>query len=150
MLGKRTAHGIFVPKNPQKYRGTNADNITYRSSWEHTFMNMCDAHPNIVQWSSECISVPYRNPLTGRWSMYVPDFLIVYIDKKGQHHSEMIEIKPLKETPLFEGKVGKQVKISQAINQAKWTAALQFCVKRGIKFRVMTENDLFGYKRKTK
>ena len=28
------AKGQFIPKNPQKYLGSNVNEITYRSSWE--------------------------------------------------------------------------------------------------------------------
>lgn len=109
-----------------------------------------DSHPNIISWSSESVSIPYQNPLTGRWSMYIPDFLISYIDKNGQQHAEMIEIKPLKETPGYsEKRVDARTKLVQAVNMAKWRAAQAFCAKRGIHFRVMTERDLFSYKRKS-
>ena len=146
-MARKALSGDFIPKNPAKYNGTYP--IHYRSSWEQTAMHFFDSHPNIIAWSSESISIPYRNPLTGKWSMYIPDFLINYIDKSGNQHVEMIEIKPLKETPGYsEKRVDARTKLAQAINMAKWSAAQAFCAKRGISFRVMTERDLFGFKRK--
>ena len=38
----------FIPKNPQKYMGQNLHQITYRSSWEHTFMLTLDNHPGQI------------------------------------------------------------------------------------------------------
>lgn len=150
-MARKTDKGLFVPKNPEKYIGANPDNITYRSSWELSVMLVLDSHPNILKWASEAVSVPYRNPLTGRWSMYVPDFIVVYIDKAGRSHCEMIEVKPAKEVPGMQtlterGKprrISQRDKLTQAINAAKWQAAAGYCAKRGWKFRVATENVLF-------
>jgi hypothetical protein len=146
-MANKFAKGEFVCKNPQKYMGKFP--IIYRSSWEMTLMRVFDDHPNILGWSSESVSIPYQNPLTGRWSMYIPDFLVVYVDKDGKQHCEMIEVKPLKETPGYrEKRTSQRTKLVQAINQAKWAAAMAYCHKRGWGFRVATEKDLFAYKRK--
>ena len=40
----RFARGKFSPKNSKKYVGLKTP--TYRSSWEHAFMRLCDEHPN--------------------------------------------------------------------------------------------------------
>ena len=39
----RFARGKFSPKNGDKYVGLKTP--TYRSSWEHAFMRLCDEHP---------------------------------------------------------------------------------------------------------
>ena len=70
------AQGIFTPTNPEKYVGKNKPR--YRSGWEFTFMQFCDKNDSVLQWASEAIAIPYRNPLTGKMSNYVPDFFIVY------------------------------------------------------------------------
>ena len=87
--------GVFVPKNPDKYIGKHAPR--YRSGWELTFMRMCDSHPGILGWASESHRIPYLNPLTGKATTYVPDFFIVYNDKNGKKHAELIEVKPSKQ-----------------------------------------------------
>lgn len=132
--------GVFQPKQPQKYVGTLP--ITYRSSWELTFMNVCDQHPNILQWASESIKIPYLSPVDARWHNYIPDFLIVYVDKDGRKHGELIEIKPLNQS-IQEKAKSKKDKAALLINQAKWTAAQDFCRKQGLTFRVMTEQQLY-------
>lgn len=134
------ANGFFQMKNPQKYAGKKQPH--YRSSWEFAFMNMCDNHPSIVQWASEAIHINYRNPFTNKNTIYIPDFLIVYQDANGQQHAEVIEIKPLKETSLQEAK-GKRDQAFAILNYAKWEAAKVWCKSQGLKFRVVTENDIF-------
>jgi hypothetical protein len=53
----------FHPKNLKKYLGKFP--IIYRSSWEMTLMQVFDQNPAVLGWSSETITIPYRNPLTG-------------------------------------------------------------------------------------
>ena len=132
--------GIFVPKNPSKYAGNR--HPTYRSSWEYAFMSFADNNPSVLSWASESIKIPYRNPLTGKQSIYVPDFFVMYVDKNGKKHSELIEVKPLKETMLTE-KSSKRDKLSIAINHAKWEMAAKWCRMKNIKFRVVNEGDIF-------
>jgi|HigsolmetaGSP12D_1036236.scaffolds.fasta_scaffold05663_2 TnsA endonuclease N terminal. len=149
----KTAKDVFTPKNPQKYIGRNLNNIIFRSSWELAAMRLFDRHPNVLGWSSECVDIPYINPLTNRSTIYKPDFLVIYIDKTGKQHIEVIEIKPLKEIPGYQeisertGKpkrLSEQTRLTQVINAAKWKAAVAFCAKRGWKFRVATEKTLFN------
>ena len=54
--------GKFKPHNPGKYVG-NSLNIVYRSLWELRFMRYLDSHPNVVQWASEEITIPYYSPV---------------------------------------------------------------------------------------
>ena len=140
-MSHRFAKGKFTPKNPSKYVGLTVP--TYRSSWELSFMTFCDKNPNIIKWASEAIKIPYRNPLTGKQTVYVPDFFIQYIDKNNKMNVELIEIKPASQQ-LAE-RVGKS-KVNQAMyikNQAKWAAASIYCKQQGIKFRVLNQYDLF-------
>ena len=139
------AQGIFQPTNPQKYVGRGA--IHYRSSWEFVFMNFCDKNENIIQWANESIHIPYRNPLTGKNTIYVPDFLVNYMDKDGNQHAEVIEVKPSKETTM-EGARSQRDRAMVAINMAKWQAAHHWCKQQGLTFRVITESDIFAQGRK--
>jgi hypothetical protein len=137
----RFAQGIFPLKNPEKYIGANTPK--YRSSWEFIFMKTCDEHPNIKNWASESIKIPYKDPLSGKPTIYVPDFFINYVDKSGKTHAELVEIKPSNQQILE--KVGKNpVNQYQYIkNQAKWEAARAWCKQKGILFRIVNEHDLF-------
>lgn len=137
----RFARGKFFPKNKNKYVGTKTP--TYRSSWEHAFMRLCDEHPNVYQWASESIKIPYRHPFTGKYTVYVPDFFIVYMDKEGKKHAEMVEVKPKAQMSMeAAGKsIGKKKQV--VINQAKWSAANSYAKQRRISFRVVSEEQLF-------
>jgi hypothetical protein len=136
------ARGKYTMKHPEKYVGNKMP--IYRSSWEWSFMNFCDNNPNIAKWASEAVQIPYRDPLTGRQTVYVPDFFIQYTDKFGKMIVELIEIKPASQTILE--RVGKN-KYNQAQfvkNQAKWASATLWCKQQGLKFRIVNENDLFS------
>ena len=80
------AQGRFEMKNPDKYVGTRRP--LARSSWEFVFMRMLDEHPGVFNWASESVQIPYRDPLTGKYTIYVPDFFVVYKDKNGKKHAE--------------------------------------------------------------
>jgi hypothetical protein len=137
----RFARGKFIPSNPDKYIGNK--NPTYRSSWEWTFMRFCDTNESVQKWACEAISIPYKDPLTNRQTIYVPDFFVQYVDKNNKLQVELIEIKPQNQTLLE--KVGKN-KVNQAQfirNKAKWEMAYAWCSRQGIKFRIITERELF-------
>ena len=134
------ANGKYTIKNPEKYIGKRAP--TYRSSWEFTFCSFCDNNPAVVNWASEAIQIPYRNPVTGKQTVYVPDFIIVYVDAKQKKHTELIEIKPSKEATMESARSYRD-KLSVAINMAKWAAADSWARANNMRFRVVTEFDIF-------
>jgi len=115
---------------------------TYRSSWEYTFCTFCDNNPAVIQWASEAITIPYRNPVSGKNTIYVPDFLVVYEDKNQKKHTELIEIKPSTEVTMESAKSYRD-KLMVAINMAKWAAADAWARANNIRFRVVTEYDIF-------
>lgn len=132
--------GQYEPANPGKYLGKGLPR--YRSGWELAVFRMCDNHPSVLGWGSETHRIPYKHPLTGKMTTYVPDLLMVYMDAKGQKHAEMVEIKPSSQTL---GEARSQIdKAAAVINHAKWTAARYWCKQQGIGFRVITENEIFN------
>ena len=135
------SQGIYKIKHPEKYVGSK--DPTYRSSWEYTFMSFCDNNPSVQQWASEPVRIPYRDPLTGKGTVYVPDFVITYIDKNMKKHVEMIEIKPMNQ--MLAEKVGKNPynQAQYVKNMSKWQAAGVWCKNQGIKFRVISERDIY-------
>jgi hypothetical protein len=142
------AQGRFEVKNPSKYVGKKTPMA--RSSWEFVFMKMLDEHPGVQSWASESIQIPYKDPLSGKHTIYVPDFFVVYVDKNGSKHAEVVEVKPSNHT--FIEQVGKsQYNQQQYVkNMAKWEAANAWCKQQGVKFRIVNEGDIFhqGNKRK--
>jgi len=137
----RFAQGKFTVTNPDKYVGNKSP--TYRSSWEWHFMRFCDQDPRILKWASEAIKIPYKDPFTGKGTVYVPDFFIQYADAQGKMQVELIEVKPQNQT--LKEKVGKNRnnQLQYAKNQYKWRAASEWCRRQGIKFRILTEQELF-------
>jgi hypothetical protein len=135
------AQGIYTPKNPQKYIGNHKPK--YRSGWELTFMTFCDNNDSIIYWASESMRIPYKHPLTGKPTIYVPDFFVVYQNRFGKQVAEVVEIKPKKQS-IIESKVANaKDRMVVAINHAKWAAAMAYCKSQGLTFRVITEDDIF-------
>lgn len=135
------AQGKFTPKNPAKYVGKHEPR--YRSGWELTFMMFCDNHDGIIQWASEAIQIPYKNPLTGKQTIYIPDFFVLYQDKYGNQKAEIVEIKPKKQSLIESKTASARDRATVAVNHAKWAAAMAYCKKIGCSFRVVTEDDLY-------
>lgn len=135
------SQGVYKVQNPEKYIGLGSPR--YRSGWELTFMRFCDNNPAVEQWASESVKIPYRDPLTGKATVYVPDFLIVYVDRNHKKHAELIEIKPANQ--MLKEKVGKNSynQAQYVKNMAKWEAANAWAKQKGIRFRVINEQDLF-------
>jgi hypothetical protein len=142
------AQGRFEMKNPAKYVGKKVP--LARSSWEFVFMRMLDEHPGVQSWASESIQIPYRDPLTGKSTIYVPDFFVVYVDKNQSKHAEVVEVKPLSQTKLENVGKSRYNQEQYVKNLAKWEAAGAWCKQQGIKFRIVNEGDIFhqGGKRK--
>src|SRR5580698_9658391 len=116
----RYYQGNFKPLNPGKYNG-DPTQIVYRSGWELKLMIYLDKHPEIIQWSSEEVIVPYRSPVDKKIHRYFPDFIY-----KTAKETVMIEVKPATQTKppvLTEGKKmsasHKRALITYAINQKK-------------------------------
>jgi hypothetical protein len=140
--------GFYQIKNPQKYVGKGRPK--YRSGWEMTFMLFLDNNDHILQWASESVSIPYRNPLTGKQSMYVPDFLVTYRGRNNTMRAELIEIKPRSQS-LIEEKQSQRDRAQVAINYAKWDAATKWARQNGLTFRVINEDQIFHQgKKKTR
>ena len=127
-MAKQFAQGKYTLKNPTKYVGRRTP--TYRSSWEFAFMKFCDENPSIQAWASEAVKIPYRNPLTGK-------------AKKGKNMVELIEVKPDNQTIKENLGKSRHNQLHYVLNQAKWEAASKYAKSKGIKFRVITEKDMF-------
>ena len=138
--------GKFKPRNPDKYKG-NPSNIVYRSSWEAKFMKYLDEHPDVLQWASEELIVPYRCPIDGRVHRYFPDFIVRKKGATGVVETLMIEIKPAHQTvePVKKKTINKAYineVMTWGVNNAKWKAAQEYCEDRKWKFLILTEKEL--------
>ncbi len=140
------ARGIrteFKPTNPEKYNGLYP--LVAKSSWELEFMRYCDNHPDVLQWTYEPTKIPYNNPTKANktQSIYIPDFLVTFIQKGGGTVTKLIEIKPLHEADQWFARNSND-SVTKMQNDAKWAAAQAWAMRRGIDFTVLTEADLFA------
>ena len=138
--------GKFKPNNPKKYLG-DPTNIIYRSGWEFKLMRYLDSHPNVIEWGSEEVIIPYRSPIDGRIHRYFPDFIVKQINTHGNKETILIEVKPKAQTQEPKKSKTKTKRyinevMTWGINQAKWKAAEEFCNDRKWKFQIMTEDNL--------
>lgn len=138
--------GLFRPKNAVKYRGDHTQ-IVYRSLWELKLMMYLDDHPDVIQWASEELTIPYKSPIDGRTHRYYPDFWVKQKNKSGIVEVIIIEVKPKKQTapPATSAKKTKryiQEVVTWGVNSAKWEAAEKYCADRNWKFMLMTEKEL--------
>ena len=142
--------GKYRPKFFSKYKG-DPTNIIYRSLWELKFMKYCDSNRNVLKWGSEILALPYRSPIDNRVHRYFPDFYIKVRESNGKIREYIIEIKPKKQCmepkPQKRKTKGHIYEVYEyAKNQAKWKVAKEFCIDRGMEFKIITEDEL-GIKR---
>ena len=139
--------GKFKPKNYKKYKG-DPTKIYYRSLWERRFMVYCDNNPNIIEWGSEEIIIPYRSPVDKKVHRYFPDFYIKYVDRSKTTRRMVIEVKPARQckepktNPTKKTKTWMNEVYTWGVNQAKWKAAQDFCDDRLWEFKIFTEKEL--------
>lgn len=146
--------GIFRPKFPEKYRG-DVNNIVFRSLWERSCMKYFDRNPHVLKWSSEEVVIPYISPIDNKTHRYFVDFFIKIINSKDEIEEIIIEVKPFKQTlPPKENKKthwkSKQKFLKEQktflVNQAKWQTAEIYAQKKGWKFMILTEKEIYGKK----
>lgn len=143
--------GVYKPVNRSKYRGSK--DPTYRSGWELKFFKFCDINPNVLEWTSETIIIPYVSPMDGKVHRYFVDNM-VYIKEGEVTKRYLIEIKPSKQTqpPTVSNKKKKSTviyeQVTYAQNKAKWAAATDYAKKHNMEFKIITEKELgISYKR---
>lgn len=145
----RFHQGKYAVKNKDKYVGDLA-NVVYRSGWEKKVFIMLDTNNNILKWGAELLPIPYYSKVDQKNRRYFPDVFVKYKDKKGGIITDVIEIKPFKETQPPKKSGGKNAKkryltecVTYQRNQDKWESCNAWCKKQGFNFRLMTENEIF-------
>lgn len=144
----RFKQGIFVPQNKEKYKGR--DYPRYLSSWELKLFRFCDYNPDVLEWGSESIVIPYVSPIDNKVHNYIVDAIIKLKTKEGIKKF-LVEVKPYKQTIKPSNKLTKTNKVPKSLlyeqlnyirNQAKWNAAKEWCKKRDMEFTILTEHQL--------
>lgn len=145
-MARKYHQGKYKVINPSKYKG-NADSVTYRSSWELKAFRYLDLHPNVIEWASEEIIIPYMSPIDGKYHRYFTDLYFKLNMGDGITKRYIAEIKPKKYTqppvaPKRKTKSFLEECLTWEINNAKWNAAKEVCADNGIEFILLTEDDL--------
>ena len=142
---RRYKQGFFIPTRPLKVinimETDEPQPIVWRSSWEKQMCEWLDTTDSVIRWGSEVVRILYKDPIRNKMSFYNPDFFIEYIDVNHNIKKQLIEIKPLKEATFKKASNGYD-KLLVAKNAMKWAAAIDYCKKRGIEFKVMHEHNL--------
>ena len=141
-----TYKGKYKVRNYKKYKG-DPTGVVYRSLWERKFMKWCDGNPNILEWWSEELAIPYYDPVQKKWRRYLPDFWMKVKEKNGKVESYLVEVKPKRQVEGPKPQKRKTKKylrevFDYATNQAKWQAAQEYCNDRLWKFMLVTEREL--------
>jgi hypothetical protein len=147
--------GFYYPVNKDKYIGN--DKPVFRSSWEKKCMAYFDMNKNCVKWASEKIIIPYRLPKAidpnQKLRRYFTDFYCQFLDVNGNIQKYLVEVKPQSQidAPKLPKKMTKKSEsnykkraIVYMINQAKWQAAEEYCIKKGYKFLKLNEQDILN------
>jgi hypothetical protein len=139
----KTYKGFYKIRNESKYIG-DPKNVVYRSGWEQAVMRWCDDNPNVVQWGSEEVVIPYICETDKKLHRYFIDFMIKYKDGR----TVLVEVKPHKETVKpknVQGKARRQV-INETLtyikNISKWTATEKYVADKGWHFEIWDEHKL--------
>lgn len=106
-----------------------------------------DNHPDIINFSSEEIIIPYVSPADGKYHRYFPDFFVKIKSKDGTIKNMILEVKPHAQSiePVIKKNITKRYiteVVTYGVNQAKWKAAEEYCKDRKWEFRVLTEYEL--------
>lgn len=146
-MARNYLQGLFKPKNPEKYVG-DVTKICFRSSWEKKFFIWADKNPDVVNWMSEELVIPYVSPIDNQIHRYFPDMAIRVKQRDGSLVNYLIEIKPdIQTKPPKRGKRSTDKYIQDlstyAVNQAKWKQAEAYCKKKGMHFMILTERHLY-------
>lgn len=114
------------------------------SELERKAMVYFDTSPNIIEWISEELEVKYLDTTTNKLRTYYPDMVIKFINKQGEEHTSIIEVKSSREAkpPARQGKNYQDRLKLWTLNSCKFNAAKKFASQRGWSFQILTEEHL--------
>lgn len=142
--------GIYQVKNLDKYIGTSMP--SYKSGLEKRVLNWLDNNIKVKKWGYEIVSIPYNYSLNNTNHKYITDFYAEIEDNNGNIQKYILEIKPSKsltEPEKPKNPTGKALKnyiyslTEYMKNKSKWSAAVTFCESNNMKFKVLTEKQIY-------
>lgn len=104
--------------------------IKYRSSWELTTCIYLDNEPVVESYEYEAVKIKYiSNKQTKKERNYIPDFLIVYLDKT----KKLVEVK-------------RKSQLNSRMVLKKAEAAREWCTKKkNIKYEIWSEPQIRAF-----
>lgn len=121
--------------------------LNYKSGLELKAIKYCDFNKHITKFSLEPFAIQYIKPTDAKVHRYFVDLFIEF--STGQKF--LVEIKSSGETKEPRKPSKKTAKAIEnynhklmtfAVNKAKWLAAEKFANDRGLKFIILTEEEL--------
>ena len=137
----------FIKPIDEHMRSFKDGHVNYKSSLELKAIRYCDYNKHIVKWSLEPFNVKYLKPTDGKVHRYYIDFFIefstgdkflVEVKSKGE---TVPPKKPKKATDKSIMRYQKAIQ-TYAVNCAKWEAAKKFAQERGLRFIILSEEEL--------
>jgi len=137
----------FIKPIDEHMKSFKDGHVNYKSSLELKAIRYCDYNKHIVKWSLEPFNVRYLKPTDGKVHRYYIDFFIefstgdkflVEVKSKGE---TVPPKKPKKATDKSIMRYQKAIQ-TYAVNCAKWEAAKKFAQERGLRFVILTEEEL--------
>lgn len=121
--------------------------IEYKSSLERIAFSYADLNPKIKCFSVEPFCINYVKPLDNKVHRYFIDMYIEFINGCKfivEIKSKSETVKPPKPKSYNPKKLNtyKQQIETYIVNQAKWKQATEFANKKGLKFIILTEEQL--------
>lgn len=141
---RRFHQGVYKPSNPEKC--INSECI-FRSGLELKFFRFCDKNPNVLEWGSECIKIPYYDSFKNKNRTYYVDNYVKILEGTVVKRY-LVEIKPYKQILEPKKTKGKSQKnflyesIQYRNNCDKWDQARKFAKKMGAEFIILSEKEL--------
>lgn len=139
--------GTYEVKNWDKYLGES--NPRYLSGYELHVFQYLDRSPHVSAWGAEMQIIPYYSRMDESNRRYMVDLMVKYTTPSGEMHTELIEIKPSAQTkPPKKTRNKKRSTYMKElytynVNIDKWLHARAYAEKRGWKFRLLTEKNIF-------
>lgn len=119
------------------------------------FCKWCDSNDKVLKWSSESLEISYQ--ITNNIGKienhrYYPDFYVEMINNDPEKYDRfVIEIKPKSEIQQPSPPKRQTLKMLENYEYAlktykknihKWAFAKEWCERKGLKFIIITEDDL--------
>lgn len=137
----------FIKPIDEHMKSFKDGHVNYKSSLELKAIRYCDYNKHIVKWSLEPFNIRYLKPTDGKVHRYYIDFFIefstgdkflVEVKSKGE---TVPPKKPKKATDKSIMRYQKAIQ-TYAVNCAKWEAAKKFAQERGLRFVILSEEEL--------